>query len=71
MIRLIDIELYNQVEDMILKLCKEVGYQVKSQPLYGHGIIPNSSHEDSEVVSVVGDGSIGDEEDGMDSEKEV
>ena len=62
---------HNQVEDMILKLCKEVGYQVKSQPLYGHGIIPNSSHEDSEVVSVAGDVSKGDEEDGMDSEKEV
>jgi len=56
---------------MILKHCKEVGYQVKSQPLYSHGIISNSSHEDSEVGSVAGDGSKGDEEDGMDSEKEV
>ncbi len=56
---------------MILKLCKEVGYQVKSQPLYGHGIIPNSSPEDYEVGSVTGDGSKGDEEDGIESEKDV
>ena len=47
--------MHNQVEDMILKLCKVVGYQVKSQPFYGHGIIPNSSPEDSDEGSVAGE----------------
>jgi hypothetical protein len=62
---------HNQVEDLILKLCKEVGYQVKSQPFYGHGVIPNSSPEDSEVGSVAADGSKGDKDDGIDFEKDV
>ena len=56
---------------MILKLCKELGYQVKSQPLYGHGIIRNSSPEDADEGIVAGDGSKGDKDYGMDSEKDV
>ena len=55
---------------MILKVCKEAGYQVKSQPLYGHGIISNSSHEDSVIGGVASDASKGDKDDGMDSQKE-
>ena len=43
---------HDQVEDVLLKICKEVGFQVENQPLYGHGVMPNSDSQGSEKSSI-------------------
>ena len=62
---------HNQVEDMILKLCKEVGHQAESQAVYGHGSIPNSNPKDSDEDNVNANRSKGGNNDDTDSEKDV
>ena len=61
---------HDQVEDVLLKICKEVGFQVENQPLYGHGVMPNSDSQGSEKSSIADSESEVENEHGRDSEKD-
>jgi hypothetical protein len=42
---------HNQVEDVLLKICKGFGFQVENQQLHGHGVMPNGDPQSSEENS--------------------
>ena len=61
---------HDQVEDVLLKICKEVGFQIENQPLYGYGVKSNKDSQSSEENSEVDSDFWEEKEHGKDSEKD-
>ena len=62
---------HDQVEDVLLTICKEVGFQVENQPLYGRAVMPNGDPQGSKKSSTADSESEVEKEHCMDSEKDA